>query len=87
MQNKTMDPTDCLPHVVSSVVVVFDVLLVGPSGQGLHLFSVPEGVLIHSGKGLIKLVISDNISVLQNYYPQHGHVFLTEMSKTKLTGV
>lgn len=87
MQNKTMERADHLPHVVSSVTVVFDVLLVGPSGQGLCLLCVPGGVLLHSGKGLIKSVISDNISVLQNYHPQHGDVFLTGMSKIKLTSV
>lgn len=38
-------------------------------------------------KGLIKSVISDNISVLQNYYPQHVDVFLTGMSKMKLASV
>lgn len=40
MQNKTMEPTDHLPHVVSSVMVVYDVVLVGPSGQGLHVHCV-----------------------------------------------
>lgn len=48
------------------------------------VFCVP---LLHSGKGLIKSVVSDNISVLQNYHPQHGDIFLTGMSKIKLTSV
>lgn len=85
MQNKTFEPTDHLPQLVSSVMVVFHVLMVSPSGQGLCLLCIPEGVLLHSGKGLVKSVINDNISVLQKYHPQHGDIFLTRMSKIKLT--
>lgn len=36
-----MEPTNLLHHVVSFVTVVFDVLLVVPSGQGLHHLCVP----------------------------------------------
>lgn len=55
-----MEPTSHLHNVVSFVTVAFDVLLVGPSGQRLHHLCV----LVCAApfwKGLIKLVISDNI--------------------------
>lgn len=81
-----MEPINHLHNVVSFVAVVFDVLLVGPSGQGLHHLCVPV-CAVPFWKGLIKLVISDNISVLQNYHPQHVDVFLTGMLKMKLACV
>lgn len=81
-----MEPTNHLHNVVLFVTAVFDVLLVGPSGQGLHHLCVHMWAAPF-WKGLIKLVFSDNISVLQNYHPQHVDVFLTGTLKMKLARV
>lgn len=82
-----MELTNHLHNVVSFVSVVFDVLLLGPSGQGLPHLCVPV-CAAPFWKGLIKLVVSDNISVLQNYmYPCNIPVFLTGMLKMKLASV